>query len=245
VRPLDAIIVPTAGNRGYYPAQYATTLSDMLRSHTVVLRDKTIAEARNTGLHIARSCGWERIMFLDDDIWIHEQDIAAAAATLREVQVVAFAAVDFPDNSVVRHAERATGVPVSVYPSGAAMLVSVRKVPEGRLFPEIYNEDWFFMHGLETVKGGSVRQKHYDPFVPGRARREEFGDLMPDAIRGRPVTCDTEFWEQAIADRGALLDRIDVSGAAARSLQEARSALGVISPDDIRGWLSAWQRSCT
>jgi len=245
VRPLDAIIVPTAGNRGYYPAHNATTLSDLLRAHTVVLRDKTIAEARNAGLRIARSLGWDRIMFLDDDIWIHEQQIAAAAGTLRDVQVVAFAAGEFPDNSVVRHAERAAGMPVSVHPSGSAMLVRVRKVPEGRLFPEIYNEDWFFMHGLEAVNGGSVEQKGYDPFVPGRAAREEFGDLVAEAIAGRPVTYDTEFWEQVIRDRGALLDRIDVSGAAARSLQEARSALGVITPGGVRRWLTAWQRSCT
>ena len=156
---IDAIIVPTARPVSvYYPVHYAVVISDLLRAHTVIIRDDSIAEARNQGLRMARACGWEYIMFLDDDIRIHERQIKAGAADLRSVQAVAFTAREFPDNSVVRHAARAAGMPTLVFPSGGALMVNVGKIPETRLFPDIYNEDWFFLHGLDVDNEGDVEQ---------------------------------------------------------------------------------------
>lgn len=245
VKPIDAIIVPTARDPShYYPTHLATSISDMLRANTVTIRDATIAQARNHGLVAARACGWEHIMFLDDDIGIHERQIRSGAATLRSVQVVAFTSRSFPDNSVVRHAARAAGMTVPVHPGGAAMMVNVGKIPETRLFPEIYNEDWFFMHGLDMVNGGDVEQRPYNPFIPGRAAREELGDLIAEAIHGKPVTYDKGFWENAIRERKELLDSIHVDGAAGVSVKEASEVLERIEVKDIRKVLRYWQGKC-
>lgn len=245
VKPLDAIIVPTARDcSNYYPVHFVTTLSDLIRAHTVVIRDETIARARNQGLSIARSCGWEYIMFLDDDIRLPDWEVRGAAGTLRHVQAVAFTARNYPDNSVVRHAARAAGMTVPVYVSGSALLVNVKKIPETRLFPDVYNEDWFFMHGLDVVNWGDVQQLPYNPFVPGRAAREEFGDLIAEAVHYEPVTYDKGFWEHAIAARSELLDSIHADGDAALSVQEAAAALAGISVRDIRKFLRYWQGQC-
>ena len=244
-KPVDAIIVPTARGLGnYYPVSFATALSDTLRVNTIVIRDRTIAQARNQGLLMARSCGWEHIMFLDDDIRLREIQIIRGAAALRSVQAVAFTARDFPDNSVVRHAARAAGMTVPVFPSGSALMINMEKIPETRLFPEIYNEDWFFMHGLDVVNGGDVEQLPYNPFVPGRATREEFGDLIAEAIQDKPVTYDKDFWANAIQARKDLLNSIHASGPAGASVKEAAEILELIEVDDIRHVLRNWQQRC-
>ena len=239
---LDAIIVPTARSQYKYPVHNATTLSDVLRVNTIVIRDETIANARNQGLRIARSCGWERIMFLDDDIWIKPEQIVDNVFTLRSVQVVAFTPAHFPDNSVVRHAARLAGIPTPVFPSGSAMMVNIKKTPETRLFPWIYNEDWFFMHGLHVVNGGNVEQNSYNPFVPGRATWEELGDLIAEAIQDKPVTYDKDFWGNAIRERAAFLNSLHVEGAAAASIREASRLLSTIKVANVRGFLRMWQR---
>lgn len=245
VKPVDAIIVPTArDSSNYYPVHFAVSLSDLLRVHNVIIRDETIAQARNHGLTIARACGWEYIMFLDDDIRLHEEKIIQAAVTLRSVQAVAFTAREFPDNSVVRHAARAAGMVTPVYPSGSALLVNMKKIPDTRLFPEIYNEDWLFLHGLDMVNGGDAEQLPYNPFVPGRAAREESGDLIAEALQDKPVTYDKGFWENAIAARKDLLDSIHGDGDAALSVQEAAAALAGIEVPAIRKFLRYWQGRC-
>ncbi|MDT7801909.1 MAG: hypothetical protein QOI78_5342, partial [Actinomycetota bacterium] len=65
---------------------------------------------RNLGLLIARLAGWERILFLDDDIVLPDPtDVAAAAGLLDEHAVVGLANSGMPDNSVVCHALRDIG----------------------------------------------------------------------------------------------------------------------------------------
>lgn len=213
----------------------------MLATDLLSVRGVSVATARNKGLRIARSCGWNHVMFMDDDILVHSTKIMDAARLLPDTQIVAFTPVDFPDNSVVRHAQRTTGAEVPVYPSGAAMLVNMKALPKGRKFPEIYNEDWLFMHGLEVIPAGNVTQRSYNPFVPGRALREEFGDLIAEAIRDRDVTDDRDFWEGKIAERRSFLDSLDVTGAAKLSVDEAKEALGWTKAEHITDFIRAWQ----
>ncbi len=92
--------------------------------------------------------------------------------------------------------------------------------------------------------GGDVEQLPYNPFVPGRAAREEFGDLIAEALRDKPVIYDKGFWENAIAARKDLLDGIAADGDAAISVKEAAAALDLIEVRDIRTFLRYWQGSC-
>lgn len=238
-RPLDAIIVPSV--RRYYSATHASAMCELLTADLLMVRGRTIADARNQGLRAARACGWHRVMFMDDDIRVSEDSILAAARATRDAQVAAFAVRHFPDNSVVRHAQRLTGADVPVYPSGGAMVVNLQALPAGRQFPEIYNEDWFFMHGLDVAPAGDAQQLPYDPFVPGRAGREEFGDLVAEAIRGREVTSDPEFWAGAIRQRRALLGSLSVPGAAALSVAEAKRALSRVTVRAVATFIRSWQ----
>jgi hypothetical protein len=239
-KPVDVIIVPTIRPRE--SVDFAVSLGDLIRADTLIIRDNTIAEARNKGLEAARACGWEHVMFLDDDIQIHQEQVMEAAGLLRHCQVAAFTAQYFPDNSVVRHAARAAGIPTPVFCSGGAMLVNMRTLPEGQHFPDIYNEDWFFMHGLEVGDPGNMTQLPYDPFVPGRAAREEFGDLIAEGIQGKPVIYDRGFWEAAIREREEFLSSLHVEGAAAASVQEACDVLAGITVTDVQKFLHTWQR---
>src|SRR5437016_6213547 len=92
-RQLDAIIVPTARPPG-------------LRFE----RRTDVSLKRNIGLAVARMAGWQRLMFLDDDIVVEEPDhIRKAGALLGTFGAVGLANNGFPDNSVVCHANRAAG----------------------------------------------------------------------------------------------------------------------------------------
>lgn len=124
------------------------------------------------------------------------------------------------------------------------MLVNVPALPQGKCFPEVYNEDWFFMHGLEVLPAGDANQLAYNPFAPGRASREEFGDLIAEALRGRAVTRDPDFWAQKIRERRLFLASLDVTGAAALSVAEARRALSLITVPAVTEFIRSWQWWC-
>jgi hypothetical protein len=238
---IDAIITPTARSPHSYPTHLATSLADTLRVTFMSVRDKAVTDARNDGLAAARALGWRRIMFLDDDIEITSQQILGADGLLDDSQIVAFRAVDFPDNSVIRHAARLAGQPTEVHPSGGAMLIDLAKIPLCRRFMNIYNEDWLFMHGLKVADAGEVKQLPYDPFIPGRAAREELGDLIAEAVRGKPMTTSLTFWEDAIRERELLLDSLShLAGAAGASVREAKEELRGLTAEQAARQVSMW-----
>ena len=68
-----------------------------------------------------------------------------------------------------------------------ALAVDVKR--NRSFFPNIYNEDWFFvldagkrLQQVATV--GQVIQDPYDPYRPERARAEELGDVLAKARSG-------------------------------------------------------------
>ncbi len=233
---LHAIIVPTVRPGGMLDV--ATMVADELNAHLLVVRGLGIADARNRGLDVARAAGWRRVLFLDDDIEVDAGQADGLVSLLGDRPVAACAATDFPDRSVVRHADPD---PPPVQPGGSCMAVDMRW-PQGR-FPRVYNEDWFFMwpHAQDggVAHGGEVRQLPYDPFAdPARARREEFGDLVAEALyRG-------EFdWARAVDDRRALHLRVLAAHAPGsaphRAVSAGLDALGHITPDDVRAFMAA------
>jgi hypothetical protein len=229
---IDAIITPTARSPHNYPTHFATSLADTLRVTYMSIRDESIADARNDGLTAARALGYRQVMFLDDDIRVSPQQIQRAATLLDTAQIAAFRAVDFPDNSVVRHAARLAGMPTEVHPTGAAMLVDLTKISSGRMFMDIYNEDWLFMHGLAVADAGEAEQLPYDPFIPGRAAREELGDLIAEAVKGKPMTTSLVFWEDAIRERELFLDSLScLTGPAGVSVGEAMEELRTLTAE--------------
>jgi hypothetical protein len=150
-------------------------------------RKSDLSAKRNIGLLLARLRGWNKIIFLDDDITIsHTGDIARLAAQLDQHQVAGMIVREHPDNSVVCHARRDAGLLQDVFLTGAALGVHCNSLPLS-FFPDIYNEDWFFFAreaaGRELPCVGYAKQPEYDPYAGGkRARCEEFGDLLAEGL---------------------------------------------------------------
>lgn len=224
--------------------------AEFFGASSLIIRNRTIADARNKGLIAARACNWKTILFLDDDIgFCNLEKVRYAAKLLDDVTAVSFAVRDFPDNSVVRHAARIAGIPTPVWPSGSALLISMAKLPASRLFPGIYNEDWFFLYDLPVVMtDGIVCQKQYNPFVIKRAAREEFGDLIAEALNddttGAAFAGDRIFWEKAIRARKDLI--AEILGRSSQdniiaSLRESQKVLKNITAAQIQNFLESWQ----
>ncbi len=217
---------------------------------------------RDLGLAMTRMLGWERVLFLDDDIDdVEPRAVEQAATLLGNYGVVGLDNTGFPDNSVVCHANRDTGAWQSTFIGAGAMLSSASRT--AAFFPDIYNEDWFFLlEGAGITRcavHGMFAQARFDPYTnPSRAGAEEFGDCLAEGIFalldvGRTVhDADRQFWGEFLADRAALIEdilrRLPRSKMSrfrreqiAASLRAARSNLLRITPKMCVDYLAAWR----
>jgi hypothetical protein len=172
---------------------------------------------RNLGLLLARLIGWKRIVFLDDDIKVPEAtDLREAAGLTDHYAGVGLTVKGMPDNSVVCHAFREAGGAQDVFIGGGALAVGTQSVTS--FFPNIYNEDWFFLlddDGLRpTTTTGTAVQKTYDPFREERARTEELGDSLAEGLfwlldNGRSLRdADAVHWRNFLRRRVEFITRI-------------------------------------
>jgi hypothetical protein len=225
-------------------------------------RENDLSLKRNIGLLLARLLGWNKIMFLDDDVTVKAaDDLTKLASQLDGTQVAGLLCRQFPDNSVVCHANRLRGEKQDVFLTGAALGVNCADQPLP-FFPDIYNEDWFFFfghaaHGRLPAVGTAV-QRRYDPFAdPDRARREEFGDLLAEGLYALISTglnlpaAGRSYWQAFSSARQGLIediaanlrDRLDSNEnlQALRSMEAAAEQAGLITPDDCVEFIEAWQ----
>ncbi|WP_163506942.1 hypothetical protein [Fodinicola acaciae] len=221
---------------------------------------------RNVGLAVAAMAGWQRILFLDDDITVPSpRSVRTAAGLLDSFAAVGLKNTGFPDNSVVCHAWRAIGEEQETFIGGGALAV-----PAGRsasFFPTIYNEDWFFLVDSDRLNPvtamGSVKQAPFDPYAdPARAGSEEFGDCLAEGVfalldNGRPVhDADEPYWEGFLAARAemiaTILRRIPAISCGEqqkermrRALRASRDRLRMITPRICVQYLEALERDRT
>jgi hypothetical protein len=223
---------------------------------------------RNLGLVLSHMIGWDRIAFLDDDILVGDPGhLRQAAGLLDTHNAVGLSVVGYPDNSVVCRAYRAVGGFQQSFIGGGALVVGLSR--SRSFFPDIYNEDWFYL--LDAEKGlqplavlGEARQRPYDPFRdPERARREELGDVLAEGTfwlldQGSAVAdADEAYWAQFLQKRRRfvlhVLERVERSGIETEekgrmiaALKAALGRLAHITPglcrDYLRAWTSDWQR---
>ena len=110
---------------------------------------------RNIGLVLAKMLGWRRIFFLDDDIRdITYPDLQRTVDMLGSFSAAGMWVTEFPDNSIVCHANRVTGGSQDVFVSGAALAVDCES--DIGFFPDIYNEDWLFF--FDAASKGRARK---------------------------------------------------------------------------------------
>lgn len=217
---------------------------------------------RNLGLLLSRLIGWNKVVFIDDDITVPEpMDLREAAGMTSYYAGVGLNIEGMPDNSVVCHAYREAGGPQDMFVGGGALAVAINSTTS--FFPNIYNEDWFFLldeDGLQnTTLKGTAKQKMYDPFAnEERARWEEFGDTLAEGLfwlldDGRSIKdADKAFWEHYleirrgfIAETTAMVRRgIDDPNRRRRmlaSLDAARARSLHVTPERCVDYVEAWR----
>jgi hypothetical protein len=239
-------------------------------STTRLLRNTEFAHSSDTGskrnlaLLLARLMGWQRIVFMDDDIKVPDPgDLVRASQLLDRYTAVGLQISRFPDNSVVCHAHRETGGGQRTFIGAGALAVDTRSSMSS-FFPAIYNEDWFFLLDDERLSPvaitGAARQKRYNPYADQRrARYEEFGDCLAEGVffqldAGKNVSAaDEEFWTEYLGIRLAFIDDVmSRVGSAAKSatekkrmidaLRAARVRCETISPALCVEYLGAWRQ---
>jgi hypothetical protein len=259
-RDLDVHLIATdVGGTAGLPAFHTSAMLDGSR---LFRRPTDTSLKRNLGLALAVMVGWKRVVFIDDDITeLRAADMRAAAGLLDSYDLVALANDGFPDNSVVCHALRATGVRQGSFVGGGALAVNVGV--GASFFPNIYNEDWFFLVNGERLRRiavtGRVVQKPFDPYDrPDRARNQEFGDCLAEGLfalfhTGAPEDARRRrFWRDFLADRRAIiediivkvpgLDRSDAElGRMMAAMKASRARLSLISPEMCTNFIRAWQ----
>jgi ribosomal protein S18 acetylase RimI-like enzyme len=212
---------------------------------------------RNLGLLLSHLAGWRAVLFLDDDIWgLTAAVVERAVATLPAGGAVGMPAHEFPDNSIVCHANRRTGYEQDVFVSGSALVADCTQITS--FFPRIYNEDWLFMapavaRGAVTEVGSS-RQLAYEPFAdPELAAVQEFGNVVADGLMTLLHEDDLgtgtlpEYWEEFLPHRQAF-----IGGIAARTRRDDHAVLAALaaaerrrsslSPVELSAYVTDWQR---
>jgi hypothetical protein len=226
-------------------------------------RNPDLSVKRNLGLALARLLGWQKLMFIDDDIHgVSTGAVATLAEALDAHSISALIPRDFPDNSVVCHANRLGGGKQDVFASASGMGVRCDR-DDLAFFPNIYNEDWFFFAqeaaGRKIANVGESRQRSYDPYYhPARAASEELGDLLAEGVYARLDigeeiwTVDADYWRYFIDRRaefhGRVLEalrRVDApkreqAARAAKSVAAAQRQLAQISPQLCQTFVRLW-----
>ena len=203
------------------PADLASRLWEFRTSEILagvgMARKTDVSAKRNLGLAVARMAGFKRVLFLDDDMKIPRvADLKRAAGLLRRHDAVGLRLRGFPDNSVVCHASRETGKFQDTFVGGGALVVATDRPTS--FFPDLYNEDWFFLLDGSRLRPvtvtGTALQKAYDPFASvDRARMEEFGDVLAEGIfavlddKREIWDADLPYWREFIGQRRVLIGR--------------------------------------
>jgi hypothetical protein len=233
-----------------------------LLAGTVFARQTDISAKRNVGLVLSRMLGWSRVMFLDDDITrLHPEDVRRASGMLDTHAAVGLQVGGFPDHSVVCHAYRQAGGNQQSFIGGGALAVHLERA--NSFFPDIYNDDWFFLLGDKGIQSvgvtGEVWQHPYDPFRnPDRARAEELGDVLAEGVYWlldqdkSIVDADKDYWARFLAKRKSFIERVlrmvhqdkalDQADRARRieALKGSLGRLARITPVLCADYLSAW-----
>ncbi|QQQ77473.1 hypothetical protein IOD16_02770 [Saccharothrix sp. 6-C] len=239
--------------------QFETTA--MLRGGRFDRRTDTSLK-RNLGLLVAAVSGWERVVYVDDDVVIpRPDDLGTAVGLLDTFTGVGLSVGGYPDNSVVCHAYREAGGDQDTFIGTGALAVGRESFAS--FFPNIYNEDWFFLLGetglAPSAVTGQALQKPYDPYRDTmRARTEELGDCLAEGLfglldAGRGLTeADAGYWRWFLGRRrrfieeviGMVVDTQPDGPAKDRMIAALKAAGGrnrLIEPQLCVDYLTAWR----
>ncbi|HEX6235068.1 MAG TPA: hypothetical protein VFZ63_18200 [Jiangellaceae bacterium] len=218
-----------------------------------------LSQKRNLALLLSRISGWRRVLLLDDDIHhVSASDVCAAAGLLKRFDAVGLRNRGFPDNSVVCHVSREVGYKQGQFIGAGGLVITPAKAES--FFPDIYNEDWFYLLGLRQplrlAATGRMRHQLFNPFAdPDRARREELGDCMAEGLfwlldEGRSIDdADVNHWRQFLDHRRQFIDSLlqqldpvsDVKMIASLEAAGTICSSLIDEPDICEGYVHLWR----
>jgi hypothetical protein len=219
-----------------------------LLAGTIFERRTDVSTKRNLALVLSHMLRWKRVVFLDDDIRVPDPaDLSQAVSLLDTYSAVGLTIGGFPDNSVVCHAFRDAGGWQDTFIGGGALAVDVKR--NRTFFPNIYNEDWFFvldagkrLQSVATV--GRVLQDPYDPYRPERARAEELGDVLAEGTfwlldQDRSASDgDLAYWRDFLTKRKRFIGRVIRMVESATAIEPADRARRVETLNAAQGRLA-------
>jgi hypothetical protein len=261
-----AIDVPDPADLNLPQWRTGQYLPDKIFPRLALFPRTDLSAKRNLGLVLSRLLGWSAVMFVDDDITdLDPRDVRRASGMLDVHNAVGLHVCGFHDHSVVCHAFRDAGGRQQSFIGGGALVVQTER--NRSFFPEIYNDDWFFLLGDKGLQPsavtGRVVQYPYDPFRPDRARAEEFGDVLAEGIywlldqRSSIDDADEAHWTSYLQVRKQFIERVVEMVEAADGLAPADKAprvealqgslgrLRLITPQLCVSYLRAWQADRT
>ena len=219
-----------------------------LLAGTIFERRTDVSTKRNLALVLSHLLRWKRVVFLDDDIRVPDPaDLGRAVSLLDTHTAVGLRVGGFPDNSVVCHAFREAGGRQGTFIGAGALAVDIKR--NRSFFPNVYNEDWFFildagkrLQPVATV--GQAFQDPYDPYRPERARAEEFGDVLAEGTfwlldQGRAASeGDLAHWREFLTKRKSFIGRVIRMVESTTEIEPAERARRVEALNAARGRLA-------
>lgn len=233
-----------------------------LLAGTVFARRTDVSAKRNLALMLSHLLGWSRVLFLDDDITeLNPADVRKASSLLDTHNAVGLQNYGYPDNSVVCHAYRLAGGAQQTFIGAGALAVELGR--NHSFFPDIYNDDWFFLLDGDkwlqsTAVTGRMRQHRYDPFRNDeRARTEELGDVLAEGLywlldQNRSIIdADAQHWARFLVKRKQFINNVlaqvrvddlepDEKARRVAALKGSLGRLTLIKPDLCEKYLQAW-----
>ena len=181
----------------------------------------TLGYTRNYAIILAKVLGFERVLFMDDDIIIEDNSLVYEMFDLlNNADFVSAEIKGMPDLSVVDFIMQKVGLEPYRFMSGGFLAFNLNSVAE--YFLNYYNEDWIwlFMHRPEAklVKYGEVYQLPYDPFENAieKALHQEFGEILVEGVKryieienkSNTLLLNKDFWDEIVKMRANLIKDI-------------------------------------
>lgn len=173
--------------------------------------------ARNFALDHSISLGYEKVLFIDDDISdIDNRKIEEGFSTLNEDSFVSCILKGVEDNSIIGHIAKHVGLidDGDKMLSGGFLFFSPASI--SKRFYNIYNEDWIIQllekHKKQIMLQYTVRHNvdQHANFSLDKALFQELGELIVEGLLENEyaISMDYQFWDVIIEKRIKFIQEI-------------------------------------
>lgn len=182
-------------------------------------KDWNLGFVRNYALVVAKSLGYEKVLFMDDDIIVRQPEcVDQIFVKASSYDFVGARITGMADDSAVGHVMRACDGEFFEFLSGGFLAFNINKVSE--YFLNYYNEDqiWLFLHppGTRFESYCEVVQQQYNPFENAlmKALKQEYGEILEEGAEeafgcgDHYLLLKNDFWKEICDTRLDYLNRL-------------------------------------